>query len=64
VLEKAAGRESSQSLNWGQCTPSVVGDNFAVVLSWAAIRIGCPKLQMSLFEVHNITTEVNGFTVP
>jgi hypothetical protein len=59
------GRTSSQqSLFGGQCTPSVISVNFAVVLSWAAIRVGCPKLQGSLFEVHNKTTEVNGFTVP
>jgi hypothetical protein len=34
------------------------------MLSWAAIRIKRPKLQVSLSEVHNKTTEVNGFTVP
>jgi len=33
------------------------------VLSWAAIRIGCPKLQVFLSEVHNKATEINGFTV-
>jgi CRISPR/Cas system-associated protein Cas5 (RAMP superfamily) len=30
----------------------------AVVLSWAAIRVGCPKNQVSLSEVHNKTTEI------
>ena len=39
---KAVGRKSSQSLFCGQCTPSIISENFAVVLSWAAIRIGCP----------------------
>jgi hypothetical protein len=48
VLGKAVGRTSSQSLFWGQCAPSVISGNFAVVLSWASIRIGCPKLQVSL----------------
>jgi hypothetical protein len=54
----------SQGFFWGLCTPSVIGENFAVVLSWAAIRIGCPKLQVSLSEVHDKMTEINGFTVP
>ena len=44
---KVVGRKSSQSLFGGQCTPSVVSENFAVVLSWAAVRIGCLKLQES-----------------
>ena len=47
--KKAVGRTSSQSLFWGQCTPSVIGEDFAVVLSWAAIRIRCPKFQVSLY---------------
>ena len=34
------------------------------MLSWAAIREGGPKLQVAFSEVHNKTTEVNGFTVP
>ena len=34
------------------------------MLSYAAIRVGCQKLQVSLSEVHNKTIEVNGFTVP
>ena len=37
----------------GRCTLSVISENFAVVLSWTAIRTGCPKLQVSLSEVHN-----------
>ena len=47
---KAVGRTSGhwQGLLWGQCTPSVVSESFAVVLPWAAIRIGCPKPQVSL----------------
>jgi hypothetical protein len=40
----------------------LIKETFAVVLSWAAIRIGCPKLQVSLSEVHNKTSEVNGLT--
>ena len=31
----------------GRCTLSVISENFAVVLSWTAIRTGCPKLQVS-----------------
>ena len=60
---KAVGRTSSQSLFWGQCTPSIISENFAVVLSWAII-IGWAKLQVSLSEVHNKTTEINEITVP
>ena len=59
VFGKAVGRMSSQSLFWGQCTLSgVMGENFAVVHSWAAIRIGCPNLQVSFSEVHNKTTDL------
>ena len=39
VLGKAVRRTSSQGFFWGQCTPSVISENFAFVLLWAAIRI-------------------------
>ena len=44
------------------CTPSIISENLAVVLSWAAIRV--QNSIVSLSEVHNKTIEVNGFTVP
>jgi hypothetical protein len=54
VVGKAVGRTSSQSLFGRQCTLTVMSEKFAVVFSWVAIRIGCPKkLQVSLFEVHD-----------
>ena len=45
-------------------TPSIVGNFFAVALTWVAIRLRRPKIQVSLSKVHDKTADVNRFTIP
>jgi len=62
---------SSQCLIWGQCTPSVVGCRWEVIILLCCALVGSHQNRgsktprsVSLSEVHSKTTEVNGFTVP
>ncbi len=43
--------------------PLMVSGTFAVALSWMHIRIRCPIIQVSLPEIHNKTTKINGLTL-
>ncbi len=44
-------------------TPLMISGAFAVVLSWMHSIIRCTLIQVPLPEVHNKTTEINGFTL-